>query len=108
MKKIFVPSRSQRNLSLGLFQANSLGSIQQPTEKVDMGTAKAAVRYNRRVRSGEIRQEMAVKAKVRRLKSWWKYRQNWRSARVGDRSGKQHPHIRGRVEFPDGTVGWLH
>jgi hypothetical protein len=106
MKKILVPSRSQRNLSLGLFQAESLGSVQS-AEKVDMVVAKVAVRHNRWIKTGEFRQIQTAKAKARRLKSWWKYRRYWKSVRIGSRSGKLHPNVWDRVEFPDGSIGWL-
>jgi hypothetical protein len=107
MKKIFAPSKSQRNHASGLFTAGSLGSAQTGSKKVDVEVAKAAIRFNRRVHSREVRDDRAEKARLRRLQQWWKYRENWRSVVVGERKGKLNPHLKRLVEFPDGAKVWL-
>ena len=110
--KIFVPSKSQRNHSLGLFKAQSLGSIQE-AKPIDMEAAKAAVRHNRKVHTHEY-WEAKEKAdrerkKANATKDWWHRRRSWKSVRVGNRIGKLYPRYewRGWVEFPDGTQQWV-
>jgi hypothetical protein len=105
MKKILYPSKSQRNRSLGLFQAGSLASAQG--NLVDMKAAKAAVRFNRQVHSGDIRRQQIIKATAHRRKQWWKYRHHWKMVAINGFAGKLHPHISGRVEFPNGDIRWV-
>ncbi|MCX6718760.1 MAG: hypothetical protein NTZ38_00025 [Candidatus Taylorbacteria bacterium] len=101
-----APLKSHRNLSLGLYRAESLGSTIS-TKKVDMAAAKAVIRQNRQIRLSGPQQIRAAKNKARQLKNWWNYRRFWKSVRIGNRSGKLHPDHRNRVEFPDGSIEWL-
>lgn len=101
--KLLAPSKSQRNRSLGLFKAESLGSAQFSGGKpVDMAKAKATIRRNRLANSREGAELEKAKENLRKTRQWWKYRLNWKMVRVGDRVGKLNPRINW-VEFRDGT-----
>lgn len=112
-----APFKTQKNLEAGMFRADSLGGAVTEMEgkKMDMKTAKENIRRRREIFSGEFqrKEEEKLKEKARdlKIKNWWKHRESWKSARIGNRVGKISPSQDGfwrqRVEFPDGTFKLL-
>ncbi len=97
-----------------MFQAGTIRELAYGRRTVDMEAAKAGIRMQRRMLSGELqraeREKEAQKKKLRRVKAWWYTRRQWRSMRVGNRIGKISPHYHGAtcfVEFPDGDCAYV-
>ncbi len=80
-----------------MFSAESIGQLitqTQSKKKVNVAVIRARVRQDRR---DQRRWKEAA------IRSWWDFRRDWPSMKVGNRIGKWHPSLN-RIEFPDGTT----